>query len=308
MEHIKSLPGAKTVTRYLVSSNQRLREIISMVVANVNSAASRAAQALIADRDRVSDVSDHLDGEFIAELGLDQAGEIREINTISSELEHHFDSTVLEVAFKNVQSELVKQIADLAEREAEIFSREQDIERIITLRVDEIKAQIVKESTTARGFLESALAKVDKVLDKNKVTRFAYSTISVFQEEFFELQGTHDLEYITKLYYEVMSSFQVAKMVMGKDGKLRKTVADQFGEGVNQDLFLFFFKYYNELLDIYQEEEELPSTADEIARVFEKKKRDPLSIVRAMRAPNKEAKKKSISHIISSMQRGEDDS
>ena len=194
-------------------------------------------------------------------------------------------------------------------REAEIFAREQDIERIITLRVDEIKAQIVKESTTARGFLESALAKVDKVLDKNKVTRFAYSTISVFQEEFFELQGTHDLEYITKLYYEVMSSFQVAKMVMGKDGKLRKTVADQFGEGVNQDLFSLFFQILQRVARYLSGRGRTPLHGLMRSPVFLRRKEEiPCQLSELCGAPNKEVKKKSISHIVSSMQRGEDDS
>ena len=75
-------------------------------------------------------------------------------------------------------------------------------------------------------------------------------------------------------------------MVMDKDGKLKKVITNQFTEDCSQDLFLFFYKYYNELLEIFHTAGELPPTADELARLFHKKK-------------------KNVSEIISDMQRGD---
>jgi len=105
-------------------------------------------------------------------------------------------------------------------------------------------------------------------------------------EEFFDLQGTHDVEYVTKMYQKAIEPYQITKMVMDRDGKLKKVVSNQFSEECSQDLFMFFFKYYNELLDLFHEEGEMPPVADELARIFQRKKKD-------------------VSEIISDMQRGD---
>jgi len=286
MESLKILPGADTVSKYLTAENDRIKKIISMVAYNVTAAAKQAAQALVRDRDRVSDVADHLDGEFIRELEVDQVTEIEEISKINVELEQYFNNTVMKLAFKNFNISLLKQLRELEQKEAELRDREQNIEKIVNKRISELREQITRDSTTARGFFESALSKAEKVFDQNKITRFAYSTISIFQEEFFDLQGTHDVEYVTKMYQKAIEPYQITKMVMDRDGKLKKVVSNQFSEECSQDLFMFFFKYYNELLDLFHEEGEMPPVADELARIFQRKKKD-------------------VSEIISDMQRGD---
>ena len=286
METIDNLPGADTVSKYLSAENKRIKKIVAMVAYNVTAVAKQAAQAMIKDRERVSDVADHLDGEFISELDLSQAEEITEISKISTELERYFDTTIMKFAFKGFDTALLKRVRELELREYDLRERERDIETIITKRIAELREQITRDSTTSRGFFESAVSKAEKVFDQNKITRFAYSTISIFQEEFFDLQGTHDVEHITKLYQKAIEPYQITKMVMDKDGKLKKVVTNQFSEDCSQDLFMFFYKYYNELLEIYQATQELPPTADELARLFHKKKKD-------------------ISEIISDMQRGD---
>ncbi|THB71414.1 MAG: hypothetical protein D6B25_18525 [Desulfobulbaceae bacterium] len=282
IENLKTLPGAETVSKYLSVENDRIRKIVGMVAYNVTAAAKQAAQALIKDRDRVSDVADHLDGEFIAELEVEQAVEIQEIAKISSELERYFDTSIIKLAFKNFDTSLLKRVRDLEKKEQSLRDRERDIEQIITKRVAELREQITRDSTTARGFFESAVSKAEKVFDQNKITRFAYSTISIFQEEFFDLQGTHDVEHITKLYQKAIEPYQITKMVMDKDGKLKKVITNQFTEDCSQDLFMFFYKYYNELLEIYHNEGELPPTADELSRIFEKKKKGVSEIISDM--------------------------
>jgi len=286
MESATILPGANTVSKYLDADNDRLRKIIGMVAYNVTAAAKQASQALAKDRERVSDVADHLDGEFIRELGVDQVTEIEEIARINSELEQYFNNTIMKLAFKNFNISLLKQLRELEKKEVELREREQSIEKIVNKRISELKEQITRDSTTARGFFESALSKAEKVFDQNKITRFAYSTISVFQEEFFDLQGTHDVEHVTTLYQKAIEPYQITKMVMDKNGKLKKMVTNQFTEECSQDLFLFFYKYFNELQEVYQNEGELPPVADELARIFQRKKKD-------------------VSEIISDMQRGD---
>ncbi|MBT8334051.1 MAG: hypothetical protein KJP19_06420 [Deltaproteobacteria bacterium] len=289
MEAPESLPSADTINNYLCSENDRIKKIVGMVANNVIAAAKQAALTMVNDRDRVSDVADYLDGEFSSQLNMEQTAEIEEIAKISKELQRHFDTTIMKLAFRGFNDALLKHIKDLEKREAELREREQNIEKIISKRISELKEQITRESSTARGFFESALAKAEKVFDQNKITRFAYSSISIFQEEFFELQGSYDVEHITKLYQRAIEPFQITKMVMEKDGKLRKIITNQFTEDCSQDLFMFFYKYYNELVEIYQTGGELPSTADELARIFERKKKDISEIISEMQRLDKTA-------------------
>ena len=161
MESLKILPGAITVSKYLGTDNDRLKKIIEMVAYNVTAAAKQAAQALVKDRERVSDVADHLDGEFVRELEMDQVTEINEIVKINSELEHYFNNTIMKLAFKNFNISLLKQLRDVEKKEAELREREQSIEKIVNKRISELKDQITRDSTTARGFFESALSNLE---------------------------------------------------------------------------------------------------------------------------------------------------
>ena len=145
--------------------------------------------------------------------------------------------------------ELFKQAKKLEKKAKELKAKEADIEKIIFARVADVKERIREESTSSRGLFKSALTKAEKVFDQNKITRFVYSTISKFQEDFDKIQA-----------------FQKTRTVTDKDGKLITIIINQFSEDCYQDLFLFFYKYYNELTEIYNREKEMPSTADEIAR------------------------------------------
>ena len=82
-----------------------------------------------------------------------------------------------------------------------------NIEETIRARVAEAEARMREEGTTSRHLFESALQKADKVIDQNKITRFAYSTISKFQEEFHNIQGNSDVELITKFFQDTIEPF-----------------------------------------------------------------------------------------------------
>ncbi len=287
MEHIDELPGAATVNKYLASDNEKIKTIVGMVAGNVTAAAKLAARNLVRDREHIAEIADHLDNEFITELNVDQSEEIKEITRIEKELGRYFDNTIIKLAFRHYDTVLLKHVRELERKEAELRDRERDIERIISKRISKLRKQITRDSTTARGFFESAVAKAEKHFDQNKITRFAYSTISLFQEEFFNLQGTHDIGNITKLYQKAIEPYQITKMVMEKDGKLKKVITNQFTNDCSPDLFLFFYTYYNELLNIYHTEGILPPTADELARIFHKRKKDVSEIISKMQPGDK---------------------
>lgn len=282
MDTPESIPGAETISKYLSQSNDRIRKIVGMVAYNVTAAARQAAQVLISDRERVSDATDHLDGEFIVELNMEQATEIREINKIGNELQHYFDNTIMKLAFKNYGKEMQAQLQELEEREKQLHKREQEFEQAVEERVAKIRIEITRESGSARGYFETALAKAVRVFDQNKMTRFAYATISIYQEEFHQLEGSNDVSRITDLYERVIEPFQVTKMVMDHEGNLKKVTTNPFSDECCQDLYMFFYKYYIELLEIYRNSGELPPTADELTRIFQKKKKDVKEIIADM--------------------------
>jgi hypothetical protein len=60
-------------------------------------------------------------------------------------------------------------------------------------------------------------------------------------------------------------------------------ITNSFSDDCYQDLFLFFYKYYNELLDLYEANQKLPSTADELSRIFKKKRKGAEQIIAQMR-------------------------
>lgn len=287
METPEALPGAETISKYLAQDNERVRKIVGMVAYNVTAAARQAAQVLINDRERVSDATDHLDGEFISELNMEQATEIKEITKIGTELQHYFDTTIMKLAFKNYGKEVKQQLEELEKREAEIREKEKEVERVVNERVAELQQQMSRDVSSARVFFENALAKAEKVFDQNKMTRFAYAAISIYQDEYFGLQGSNDVARIAMLYERAIEPFQVTKMVMDIEGNLNKVTTNPFSEECCQDLFMFFYKYYNELLEIHRERGELPSTADELTRIFQKKKKDVKEIIEEMRQVTK---------------------
>lgn len=276
------LAGAHTTSKYLKSDNHVVRQAVEKVALTVHASANQAMMSIEKSRERISDATDHLDGVFVSSLQISQAAEIVEITKIGEELSIYFDKAVHQRAFKNFSDELLTQVKELEERERNLKRREDRLEKTIADRMAAAEAQIIKESTSSRGLLESALQKAEKVFDQNKITRFAYSTISRFQSEFETVHDVRDVEYITKLFQETVEPFQKSKMVTDKNGKLIKIIVNSFSESCYQDLFFFFYKYYNELLEMYEQEKEIPSTATELARIFKSKQRDAEDIIASM--------------------------
>jgi len=277
------LAGAHTTSKYLQSENEILKRAVEKVTLTVHASANQAMMAIEKNRDQISDATDHLDGIFVSTLNISQAAEIVEISKIGEELSSYFDKAVHQRAFKDFSDELRRQVKELEDREKDLKSKEERLEKTIASRLAAAEAKIIKESTSSRGLLESALQKAEKVFDQNKITRFAYSTISRFQNEFGRVHDVRDVEYITKLFQETIEPFQKTKMVADRDGKLIKIIINSFSESCYQDLFFFFYKYYNELLEIYEEEKEIPSTAEELARIFKSKQKDAEDIIANMR-------------------------
>lgn len=276
------LTGAHTTSQYLKSDNEVLRRAVEKVAMSVHASANQAMMAIEKNRDQISDATDHLDGVFVNNLDISQAAEIVEISKIGEELSDYFDKAVHQRAFKHFSDELRRQVKELEDREKNLKRKEERLEKTIAERLAAAEARIIRETTSSRGLLESALQKADKVFDQNKITRFAYSTISRFQAEFERVKDVRDVEYITKLFQETIEPFQKTKMVADKDGKLIKVIVNSFSESCYQDLFFFFYKYYNELLELFEEEKEIPSTANELARIFKSKQRDAEDIISSM--------------------------
>ena len=274
--------GFSAIVTYLTTGNERLQNIIESAANNVIAAVNQSVEAIKKNRDRISDAADHMDGVFIAELELSQKEEIEEIARIEGELKTFYDQSIWRQEFEGIDRNLLKQAKELEKKAKELKAKEEEIEKIIYARVADVKERIRAESTSSSGLFKSALSKAEKVFDQNKITRFVYSTISKFQDDFHKIQDVRDVEYLTKLFQETIQAFQKTRMVTDKDGKLITIIINQFSEDCYQDLFLFFYKYYNELTEIYNKEKQLPSTADEIARLFQKKKKDAHDIVKDM--------------------------
>ncbi len=276
------LAGAHTTSKYLKSKNDTVKRSVEKITLTVHAAANQSMMAIEKNRERISDATDYLDGVLSSALDISQAAEIVEISKIESELNAYFDKAVHQRAFKNFSKELHKQVKELEASEKELKKREDQLEKTIQARMAAAEARIIRESTSSKGLLDSALQKAEKVFDQNKITRFAYSTISRFQNEFDKVHDVRDVEYITKLFQETIEPFQKTKMVADKDGKLIKIIINSFTESCYQDLFFFFYKYYNELLEIFEKEKELPTTAHELARIFRTKHKDAEEIIANM--------------------------
>ena len=271
-----------TITKYLVSGNARLQRIIESAANNVIAAVNQSIEAIRKNRERISDAADHMDGEFIGELELSQKEEIEEIEKIESEFNSFYNKSIWRQEFEGIDKDLFERAKILDKKSKDLKVKEAEIEKIIYARVADVKERIREESTSSRGLFKSALSKAERVFDQNKITRFVYSTISKFQEDFHKIQDVRDVEYLTKLFQNTIQAFQKTRVVTDKDGKLITIIINQFSEDCYQDLFLFFYKYYNELTEIYTREKELPTAAEEIARVFQKKKKEAQDIIKEM--------------------------
>jgi len=290
MNPTNPMANAKTITAYLESDNAAVREAVATVISTVQTSANLAAQTILENRERVSDLTDHLDGVLRGALKLSQSEEIREIACIADELDTYYDHLVSRKAFPRLLAELNERLARLEAREQELQQKETQLEKIIHRRIADAEARVKEESTNSNWLLESALQKSEKVLDQNKITRFVCATISRFQEEFERIRSGRDVEHVTRLFQQTIEPFQTTRMVADKDGKLTKIVTNSFSEDCYQDLFLFFYKYYNELLDIYEANQQLPSTAEELARIFRQKSKGAEEIIAEM---HRQAQRKS---------------
>ena len=276
------LSGARTISKYLEAENTTVKKAVGNIISTVQAAANHAVHAIHIDREAVSDATDYLDGVLNQQLGLSQVDELAQIATIAQELETFFDQTVLNQSFTHFTLSLEEREADLDLREHELQRKENELEKIILAKVADAEAKAKKESTTSKALFESALSKAEKVFDQNKITRFVCSTISRFLDEFENILATRDVEYVTKIFQQTIEPFQTTKVMADKDGKLIKIVTNSFPDDCFQDLFLFFYKYYNELMDIYETRGKLPTTAEELSRIFRKKKKSAEQIIAQM--------------------------
>lgn len=291
MDILKNFDSYNTVIQYLSSKNGKIRKIVEIAALNVTKAARESVQKIEKNRDLISDVADHLDNEFVSELDFSQADEIKEINKLEKEFHQYYNKAIWSTEFSNFNLDLTNRSNELELLAKELREKEANIEETIKIRVADAEEKMREKGTTSRHLFESAMVKAEKIVDQNKVTRFAYSTISRFQEEFSNIQGNSDVEFITRLFQDTIEPFQSTKVITDKDGNKVKIVTNTFSEDCYQDLFFFFYKYYNELVDIYQKDEALPSTADELSRIFQKKKPETKDIVKNIHV-RREAKQK----------------
>lgn len=276
------LTDTKTISKYLGADNSTVKNAVASITSTVQAAANQSVQVIRSNRERISDSTDHLDGVLVDELSISMADEIKEITAIAQELDEYYDHTVSREAFPKIFRKLDERIADLEKKEKELQDKEAHLEKIIHQRVTDAEERVKKESTSSKGLFESALLKSERVFDQNKITRFVCSTISRFQDEFERIQADRDVEHVTRLFQETIEPFQTTKVIADKEGKLTKVITNSFSEDCYQDLFLFFYKYYNELMDIFDSEHELPSTAEELSRIFKKKKKGAEQIIAQM--------------------------
>lgn len=276
------LAEAKAIAKYLVAENDAVRNAIMSIISTVQAAANQSVQTIRDNRERISDLTDHLDGVFTAALKMSQSEEIEEIGVLAREIDIYYSRIVGREGLPELLCDLDERAARLEAREKRLQQKENQLEKIIHKRVTHAEARAKEESTSSKGLFESALRKSEKVLDQNRITRFVCSTISRFQDEFERIRASRDVEHVTRLFQQTIEPFQTTKMVADKNGKLTTVISSSFSEDCYQDLFLFFYKYYNELLDIYEAEKALPSTADELARIFRKKRKGAEQIIAQM--------------------------
>ncbi len=269
-----------TITRYLDSDNETIHNIVALAANNVLKAAHQSIESLEEHFSFISDVADHLDNKFVEELGFTQADEINEINKLENEFFHYYNDIIWKTQFGKINKELMEKAFRLENLEKELLEKEAKLEEAVRDRVAEAEDNMKEIGTSSRHFLNRALNKAVKVVDQNKVTRFACSTISMFHEEFTRIVGDVDVNLITQMFQETIEPFQSTRVITDKDGNKIKVVNNTFPEECYHELFFFFYTYYKELLGVYSEEENLPSIEDELVRIFQKRKMDAADIIK----------------------------
>lgn len=282
MSQTNPLPKDATISRYLEAESPAVRNGVAKIISLVQATANQSVLSICKSRERISDLTDHLDGVFKGALNMSQSEEIREMAAIAQELDAYYDRIVSQQGFPSLFAGLEQRMAELEKKEHELQQKEAQLEKIIHKRVSDAEARVKEESTSSKGLFESALQKSEKVFDQNKITRFVCSTISRFQDEFERIRSGRDVEHVTRLFQQTIEPFQTTRMIADQNGKLTKVITNSFSDDCYQDLFLFFYKYYNELLDIYDANQELPSTADELSRIFKKKRKGAEQIIAQM--------------------------
>lgn len=282
MNQTNLLSEAATISRYLDAENPSVKNGVATIISLVQATANQSVLAISKNRERISDLTDHLDGVFREALGMSQSAEIKEIAAIAEELEAYHDQIVSQQGLPTLYARLEQRLAELEKKENELLLKEAHLEKIIHKRVSDAEARVKEESTSSKGLFESALRKSEKVFDQNKITRFVCSTISRFQDEFERIRSGRDVEHVTRLFQQTIEPFQTTRMIADQNGKLTKVITNSFSDDCYQDLFLFFYKYYNELLDLYEANQTLPSTADELSRIFKKKRKGAEQIIAQM--------------------------
>ncbi len=293
----KNFSNYSTIAKYLSCDNETIRRTVALATNNVIKAARQSIQSLQENLDFISDVADHLDNKFVTELGYTQIDEIKEINKLEKEFLRYYNDVIWKTQLGKLNKELIDRASKLDRLEKELREKEANIEETIRVRVAEAEARMREKGTSSHHLFENALKKADKVIDQTKITRFAYSTIFKFHEEFKDIMGNNDVELITRLFQETIEPFQSTKFIIDKDGNKVKVVKNTFPEDCYQDLFLFFYRYYAELIEMYSEEQELPSTTMELARIFKKKKIETSDIVKNVHRKREATQKTEPLHV-----------
>ncbi len=293
----------KTIDKYLSSENKEVLAALKKIISAVQAAASQSIETIQREREIMSDVSDYLDGVLSQYLNISQIEELRDIALLSQELEVFCDQIVFRRAFPDLYAELrekteqLKTLEKISEELKEKTERVKDLEKILEEQSSvEVEPLISKQdlekppedpvyySTTSKGLFENAFKRAEKVIEQNKITRFVSSTVFRFHEEFDQLEKNRDVNYISKLFQETIEPFQFNKVETSDDGKFTKFAENAFSKESYQSLFLFFYRYYNELLDIYEQKKELPSANEELDRIFRKKPKGIEKIISQMHA------------------------
>ncbi len=274
----------KTIDKYLSVENRDVQTALGKIVSAVQAAASQSIETIQREREIISDVSDYLDGVLSQHLNISQIEELRDITLLSQELEVFFNRIVFRRALPDLYEEFIEKDEQLKTLEKNLEEQE-TIETELSVSKQNFEEPLedpVHYSTTSKGLFENAFKRAEKVIEQNKITRFVSSTVFRFYEEFDQLEKNRDISYISKLFQETIEPFQFNKVGTSDDGKITKFTENGFSKESYQNLFLFFYRYYNELLDIYEQKQKLPSANEELDRIFRKKTKGIEKIISQM--------------------------
>ncbi len=271
---ISELP---TVVKYLNCSNIYVQRAVEQLIMNVHSMATQTAGVIQRNRELLSDATDHLDGILSGQLNMTQAEEIQEIIRIGEELSGHFDKKIQQLVFPESVQDLDEKKRMLIRQECKLRQWEKELEK--EKRISEVGEHTHQELASANKLLLSALKKTERVFDQNKISRFVYSTILKFQWEFTAQHVRRDADYLSRLFLQTIEPIQQTEKVAKRGGKDHRMVVNTFSDSCYDDLFSFFCKYYYELLELYEEKGSIPSTADEVNRIFKNKGEDAGTVI-----------------------------